>query len=76
VAGTLAEKLIESHLVGGVAVPAEEIALRVDHTLSQEPDGGDQSVQLSEAVLAHAHRSPSGYPAGPLSNAAASSASI
>jgi aconitate hydratase len=39
VAGTLAEKLIESHLVKGVAVPGEEIALRVDQTLTQDATG-------------------------------------
>ncbi|QYN40820.1 aconitate hydratase [Pseudonocardia sp. DSM 110487] len=38
-AGTLAEKLIESHLVQGTAVPGEEVALRIDQTLTQDATG-------------------------------------
>jgi aconitate hydratase len=52
VAGTLAEKLIESHLVGGVAVPGEEIALRVDHTLSQDATGTLVMQGLEDQCLA------------------------
>jgi aconitate hydratase len=35
----LAAKLIESHLVGGAAVAGEEIALRIDQTLTQDATG-------------------------------------
>ena len=36
---TLAEKIIEAHLVEGRPVPGEEIALRVDQTLTQDATG-------------------------------------
>src|ERR1044072_2137724 len=35
----LAKRLIEEHLVAGRPVPGEEIALRVDHTLTQDATG-------------------------------------
>ena len=35
----LAEKIIESHLVGGSMVPGEEAALRIDQTLTQDATG-------------------------------------
>jgi aconitate hydratase len=35
----LARKLIESHLVGGNAIAGEEIALRIDQTLTQDATG-------------------------------------
>jgi len=38
-AKTLAEKLIESHLVNGKMKPGEEIALRIDQTLTQDATG-------------------------------------
>ncbi|MFH1037108.1 MAG: aconitate hydratase [PVC group bacterium] len=36
---TVAEKIIKSHLVSGKMVPGEEIALRVDQTLTQDATG-------------------------------------
>ncbi len=36
---TVAEKIIQSHLVSGEACPGEEIALRVDQTLTQDATG-------------------------------------
>ena len=35
----LAQKLIESHLVGGKMIPGEEIALKIDQTLLQDATG-------------------------------------
>jgi aconitate hydratase len=35
----LTRKLIESHLVGGEPVPGEEVALRIDQTLTQDATG-------------------------------------
>jgi aconitate hydratase len=37
--GTVAEKLIEDHLVEGVMEPGEEIALEIDQTLTQDATG-------------------------------------
>jgi aconitate hydratase len=37
--GTLAEKLIDAHLIEGVAEPGEEIGLRIDQTLTQDATG-------------------------------------
>jgi aconitate hydratase len=39
VAGTVAHKLIESHLVSGEMTPGEEVALRIDQTLTQDATG-------------------------------------
>ena len=36
---TVAEKLIESHLVKGEAKPGREIAIKIDHTLTQDATG-------------------------------------
>lgn len=36
---TVAEKLIESHLVKGEAKPGTEIAIKIDHTLTQDATG-------------------------------------
>jgi len=36
---TVAEKIIQSHLVSGKMIPGEEIALRVDQTLTQDATG-------------------------------------
>ncbi len=36
---TIAQKIIQSHLVGGSMVPGEEIALRIDQTLTQDATG-------------------------------------
>jgi len=36
---TLAEKIIEQHLVSGKMVPGEEIAIRIDQTLTQDATG-------------------------------------
>ena len=36
---SLARKIIEEHLVGGEPVPGREIALRIDHTLTQDATG-------------------------------------
>ena len=36
---TIAEKIIRSHLVSGEMVPGEEIALRIDQTLTQDATG-------------------------------------
>jgi len=36
---SVARKLIESHLVGGKVTPGEEIALRIDQTLTQDATG-------------------------------------
>ncbi len=35
----LAKKIIMSHLVEGNMVPGEEIAIRIDHTLTQDATG-------------------------------------
>ncbi len=35
----LAQKLIESHLVDGRMVPGEEIAIKIDQTLTQDATG-------------------------------------
>ena len=35
----VSQKLIESHLISGKAVPGEEIALKVDQTLTQDATG-------------------------------------
>ena len=32
---TLAEKIIQAHLVDGVMTPGHEIGLKIDHTLTQ-----------------------------------------
>ena len=37
--GSVAHKLIESHLLDGEMTPGEEIALRVDQTLAQDATG-------------------------------------
>ena len=36
---TLAQKLIASHLVSGEMIPGQEIALRIDQTLTQDSTG-------------------------------------
>ncbi len=36
---TIAEKIIKAHLVGGSMIPGEEIALRIDQTLTQDATG-------------------------------------
>ena len=36
---TLAEKIVESHLVEGKIEPGEQISLRIDHTLTQDSTG-------------------------------------
>jgi len=38
-ARNVAQKLIESHLISGKMVPGEEIALKVDQTLTQDATG-------------------------------------
>jgi len=38
-AGTVAEKIIEGHLVKGKLEPGSEISIRVDHTLTQDATG-------------------------------------
>ncbi len=38
-AGTVAEKVLEAHLVKGKMVPGEEIAIRIDQTLTQDATG-------------------------------------
>ncbi len=48
-ADTLASKIISKHLVGGEMVPGEEIALRIDHTLTQDATGTMAYLQF-EAV--------------------------
>jgi aconitate hydratase len=36
---TVAEKIIEAHLVKGTLEPGTEIALKIDHTLTQDATG-------------------------------------
>ncbi|OFX13569.1 MAG: aconitate hydratase [Armatimonadetes bacterium RBG_16_58_9] len=36
---SVAEKIIKDHLVGGKMVPGKEIAIRIDHTLTQDATG-------------------------------------
>jgi aconitate hydratase len=36
---TVAEKIIEAHLVKGKLEPGSEIAIKVDHTLTQDATG-------------------------------------
>jgi aconitase (EC 4.2.1.3) len=35
--GTVAYKILESHLVSGKLIPSEEIAIKIDQTLTQMP---------------------------------------
>jgi aconitate hydratase len=37
--GTVAYKILESHLVGGKLIPGEEIAIKIDQTLTQDATG-------------------------------------
>ncbi|NLA95710.1 MAG: hypothetical protein GX838_02540, partial [Clostridiaceae bacterium] len=43
---TLAEKIIHTHLVEGKAVSGNEIALRIDQTLTQDATGTMAFLQL------------------------------
>ena len=36
---TLAQKIIKDHLVSGEMIPGEEIALKIDQTLTQDATG-------------------------------------
>jgi len=37
--GTITEKILKQHIVDGMAVTGEEVALRIDHTLTQDATG-------------------------------------
>ncbi len=47
----VAQKLIESHLVHGKMVPGEEIALKIDHTLTQDATGTMVMLELEAMGL-------------------------
>ena len=49
--GTVAEKLIESHLVEGAAEPGEPIAIRIDQTLTQDATGTLVMLELEAMAL-------------------------
>lgn len=49
--GTLAQKLIEAHLVDGAMTPGEEIALRIDQTLTQDATGTLVMLELEGMAL-------------------------
>ncbi len=36
---TLSQKILEQHLVKGKPVPGEEVAIRIDHTFTQDATG-------------------------------------
>lgn len=38
-AKTIAQKIISSHLISGEMIPGEEIALKIDQTLTQDATG-------------------------------------
>jgi aconitate hydratase len=44
--GTLAEKIIKAHLVGGEMSPGKEIAIRVDRILMQDATGGTTCLEF------------------------------
>ncbi len=49
--GTVAQRLIESHLVEGSAVPGDEIGVRIDHTLTQDATGTMVMLELEAMGL-------------------------
>src|SRR5215475_10090452 len=49
--GTLAERLIEAHLVEGRAEPSQEIGLQVDQTLTQDATGTMVMLELEALGL-------------------------
>ncbi|MGH7576455.1 MAG: aconitase family protein, partial [Longimicrobiales bacterium] len=52
---TVAQKLIESHLVAGEMVPKKEIALRIDQTLTQDATGTLVMLELEAMGLDRVH---------------------
>ena len=51
---TLAAKLISSHLISGKMIPGEEIALKIDHTLTQDATGTMVMLELEAMHLKQA----------------------
>lgn len=49
----LSQKLIESHLISGKAIPGEEIALKVDQTLTQDATGTMVMLELDAMGVKH-----------------------
>jgi len=37
--GTITEKILKGHIIGGIPKAGEEIALKIDHTLTQDATG-------------------------------------
>jgi aconitate hydratase len=52
-AGTVAQQLIEKHLVEGDAVPGREIGIRIDQTLTQDATGTMVMLELEAMGLDH-----------------------
>lgn len=52
--GTVTEKLIQSHLVSGKMAPGEEIALKIDQTLTQDATGTMVMLELEAMGLDYA----------------------
>ena len=46
---TIAQKIIESHLVSGTMTPGSEIALRIDQTLTQDATGTMAYLEIGRA---------------------------
>ena len=49
---TLTEKILEKHLAGGTYVPGEEIAIRIDQTLTQDATGTMAYLQFESMNIA------------------------